>query len=125
MDMNYKQTFKQVLSDRVYLSVIVGMVVAAIVTTVYILLTVEARDIQITTQYSSYGQTNYFKGQWYQLYGFIALAILIAAGHTALMLKFVALQYRNLGILFGITSIVVILVGLVYAANVIQQLAFL
>jgi len=125
MQIDYKQMLKTTLSDRTYLAVIVGMVVMALVATLYIILTVETRDIQVTTRFASFGETNYYKGKWYELYQFALLAIAIAGAHSALMLKFRALNHRNFGIVFGLATMLIILVGLVYVSNVIHQLAFI
>lgn len=125
MDISFKELFKRTLSDRPYLSVIVAIVTIAVLFTMYMVFSIESRDIQVTTRYSSFGEANYYKDKWYSLYGFALLALAIAAGHSALMLKFLALDRRDFGKLFGMLTIVVLLVGWVYAANVIGQIAFI
>lgn len=97
----------------------------AMIGVLYVLITVAPRDIQVATQYTSFGETNYYKGRWYSLYGYAALFLLIAVGHSMLMLKFRALERRDFGMLFGAVTLVVLIVGIAYAANVIQQIAFI
>lgn len=103
----------------------VAILVVAIIGIVYVLAAVEPRDIQVATQYTSYGETNYYKGRWYSLYGYALLYLAIAVGHNMLMLKFRALDRRDFGILFGSITLLLLIIGIVYAANVIQQIAFI
>lgn len=125
MDTNYKHLFKQALGDRPYLAVMVAIVVVALLFIVYTLLTIEARDIQVATRYSSFGEANYYRGKWFSLYGFSLLAAGIAVGHNMLMLKFLSLNRRSIGILFGLVSILILVIGWLYAANIIGQIAFI
>lgn len=125
MDIHYKQLFKQALGDRPYFSVMVGIAVVALLFIVYTLLTIEARDIQVATRYSSFGEANYYRGKWFSLYGFSVLAAGIAVGHNLLMLKFLALNRRSIGMLFGLLTMLVLVIGWLYAANIIGQIAFI
>ena len=121
----YKELLKTVIHDRPYLTMIVAIIVVAIIGIAYVLVTVEPRDIQVATQYTSFGETSYYKGRWYSLYGYALLYAAIAFGHGMLMLKFRALERRDFGMLFGAVTILVLIIGIVYAANVIQQIAFI
>jgi len=105
--------------------ILLGIAVIALIGVLYIAFTVEPRDIQVATRYVTFGDTNYYKGKWYSLYGFALLFVAIAIGHGALMLKFRALERRDFGMIFGFATMVILLIGLVYAANVIQQIAFI
>lgn len=123
--MQYKEQISATLRDRPYLLTIAGIALVALVGIIYIALTVEPRDIQVATRYVTYGDTNYYKGRWYSLYSFAALFLAIAIGHAALMMKFRALERRDFGLIFGFGTIVVLVIGILYAANVIQQIAFI
>lgn len=123
--MQYKDQLKLVIKDRPYITLMATVAFVAIVGTIYVLIAVEPRDIQVATQYTSFGETNYYKGRWYYLYGYALLFMAIAIGHALLMLKFHALERRDFGMLFGAGTIVVLIIGIIYAANVIQQIAFI
>jgi hypothetical protein len=123
--MQYRDHFKTVIQDRPYLFLMIAIAFVALVGSIYVLATVEPRDIQVATQYTSFGETNYYKGRWYSLYGYALLFITIAISHAALMVKFHALERRDFGVLFGAGTIMVLIVGTIYAANVIQQIAFI
>lgn len=125
MEVSYKDTLKATLADRPYLSVMIALIIVALIATLYVVFSVESRDIQVTTRYSSFGEANYYKGRWFSLYGFGILFLAIAGAHSVLMLKFRALEHRSFGLLFGGLSILIILIGLVYVSNIIQQLAFI
>lgn len=121
----YKEHIKTVIHDRPYLGMMLAIALVAIIGIIYVLITVEPRDIQVVTQYTSFGETNYYRGRWYSLYGYALLYLAIAVGHGMLMLKFRALDRRDFGMLFGAGTLLVLVIGIVYAANVIQQIAFI
>lgn len=125
MDISYRELIKTALADRTYVAIIVAIFATALITVLFLLFSVEARDIQIANRYSSFGETNYYRGRWYSLYGFGVLALAIAVGHSTLMLKFLGLDRRGFGILFGLMTILILVIGLVYAVNIIQQIAFI
>lgn len=123
--MQYKQLIRNTLGDRPYLAIMLSVFAIAIVGALFVLFAVEPRDKQIYTQYSSFGEVHYYKGKWYSLYAFAAAFVAIAIGHNMLMLKFRSLDRRDFGLIFGIGTIVVLVVGIIYVANVIGQIAFI
>ncbi len=123
--MQYKQLINDTLKDRPYIATIIAVIIVALIGIVFVSFNVEARDIQVATRYSSFGDANYYKDKWYSLYEFPLLFAAIAVGHSMLMLKFRALERRNFGVLFGLGTIIVLIIGIVYAMNIINQIAFI
>ncbi len=123
--MQYKEQIKATLHDRPYILLIASIALLALIGVVFIAFSVEPRDIQVATRYVSFGDANYYKGKWYSLYGFAALFAAIAVGHSMLMLKFRALERRDFGMIFGGGTLVILFIGILYAANVIHQIAFI
>lgn len=123
--MQYRQIFKETLTDRQYLAIMGAIFAVAIIGTIYVLFAIEPTDKQIYTQYSSFGEVHYYKGKWYSLYGFAIAFMSIAVGHNMLMLKFRSLQRRDFGAVFGVGTVVILFVGLLYIANVVGQIAFI
>lgn len=123
--MQYKQLTKDILNDRPYLAIMVAIIIVAIIGALFVVFAVEPRDKQIYAQYSSFGAVHYYKGKWYSIYEFALMFMAIAAGHNMLMLKFRSLDRRDFGMIFGAGTIVILLVGILYVANVIGQIAFI
>lgn len=127
--MNMKQAYvqhylKPILADRPYLFLTVGVLITGLVLALFVLLSVQQRDIQVVTQYSAFGESHFYKNKWFYLYAFAGFGVLVAAGHTALMAKLYNMQYRDIGLLFGWVSIVLCVIAGRYAYEV-MQLAFL
>ena len=105
------------------------MLVAAVfasmlIFSVYVLLSVDRVDIQIVTRYSSFGEAHFYKNAWWYLYGFVAFGLIVGAAHAAIMVKLRAYDRRDLGLMFGWLSLVIVLIAFAYAYEVLK-VAFL
>ena len=106
--------------DRPYFFLMVGIVVAALVYALFVILSVEARDIKIVTHYTGFGESFYYRTPWYYLYSFAALGVVIGLGHAAIMTKLHKYERRTLGLLFGWQTLLLLFVALVFTFKVLQ-----
>ena len=115
---------KPILADRTYLFLLVGVLLTGLMLALFVILTVEPSDIQVVTQYSSFGQSHFYKDQWYYLYVFAGFGLLISTLHVSLMVKLYHLERRDIGVFFGWMSIMLCVIAARYAYEV-MHLAFL
>ena len=115
---------KPLLADRTYLFLLTGVVLAGLLLSLFVVFTVEPSDIQVVTQYSSIGESHFYKSQWYYLYVFAGFGLMVSAIHSALMVKLYYLERRDVGVFLGWISILICVIAARYAYEV-MHLAFL
>lgn len=114
------QTIKSIMADRRYFSLMTAVFVGSILFTLYVLFSIEQRDIQVITQYSAFGESHFYKQKWYYLYNFAALGLIIAVAHTAIMIKLYNYERRTLGGLFGWLTLLLLVIATLYVYRVLQ-----
>jgi len=115
-----KQSFKELITNR-YLTVLTAVtVLLALSFVTYILLNVRPSELQLVTHYTAYGVTHLYRDQWYYLFTFGALALLVAFIHVALSIKLFITKGHPLAIMFAWMGIGVILFAWVTAASIIN-----
>ena len=119
-----RDTIKAILADRGYLGLIIGILVAMIVYVLFVVTSIEARDIQVVTQYSAFGESHFYKSRWFYLYSFALLGLLVAAINIAIMGKLLRYEQRSMGVAIGWLTLVFFVVAIATAHSVLQ-LAFL
>lgn len=115
---------KPILADRSYLFLMTGMVLVGLLLSLFVVFTVEPSDIQVVTQYSSIGESHFYKSHWYYLYVFAGFGLVVALLHGAIMVKLYNLERRDAGIFLGWISIILCVIAARYAYEV-MHLAFL
>ncbi len=111
---------KSIMVDRPYFSLMVAVLLASIVYALYVILSVESRDIQVVTQYSGFGESHFYKSSWQYLYAFAALGLVVGLAHVAIMAKLLTYDKRVLGLLFGWQSILLLFIAAVYTYKILQ-----
>ena len=91
---------------------------------IYALFAISRVDIQIVTRYSSFGEAHFYKNAWWYLYGFVVFGLVAGVTHTMIMAKLRAYDRRDLGLMFGWLSFILVLVAFAYAHEVFK-VAFL
>lgn len=115
---------KPILADRTYLFLLTGVVLTGLLLALFVVFTVEPSDIQVVTQYSSIGESHFYKSQWYYLYVFAGFGLIVSTLHAAIMVKLYYLERRDTGIFLGWVSILICIIAARYAYEV-MALAFL
>lgn len=118
------ETAKAILVDRGYLGLVVAIIVIALVYVLFVVTSIESRDIQVVTQYSAFGESHFYKSRWLYLYSFAAIGILTALMNIAIMGKMLQYDRRSIGVAVGWLTIVFFVVATAISHSVLQ-LAFL
>lgn len=90
----------------------------------YAFFTIESRDIQVITQYSAFGEAQFYKEKWYYLYTFVGFGLVTAVVTSGLMAKLYSLEKRGFGIVLAGVSLVILLIAFRYTYEV-MHFAFL
>ena len=115
-----KQSFKELITNR-YLTVLsVVTVLLAIAFITYILLNVHSSELQLVTHYSAFGVTHLYRSQWYYLFTFGGLALLVAILHVGIGVKIYVTKGHPLAIMFAWMGIGVIVFAWVVAFSIIN-----
>lgn len=113
-------TIKSIMTDRSYFSLMVAVITVALLYMLYVVLSVESRDIQVVTQYSGFGQSHFYRSSWFYLYGFAGLGLVIGVSHAVIMAKLFRYERRLVGMIFGWQSLLLILIATIYTYKILQ-----
>lgn len=116
--------FKQLIADKQLLFWAASLIVVALGYSIYVGLSLKPSDIIIAAHYTFYGETNYYREQWFYLLSFVGFGLLVGCLNTALAVKLHMLDKRPLAIGLLWLSIGVILIGWILTASVLN-VAFL
>ena len=115
-----KQSFKQVITDRPFMVLAVGLLLAGIVYALIIGFSIQPRDVQIYTRYTAFGEAHFYKSPWHYTLTFIAFGVFVATAHAALMAKLHALGRRQSAFLVGWLGIAILSIAAVFALSIIR-----
>lgn len=111
MKTNLLNAIKLVLADRLVAALTLLMILLAIGYCIYVGVSLQPTDVQVAVHYTAYGETNFYRNKWYYLASFIVFGAVIAVVHTALVLKFYALERRQLAIFFVGLSLLMLVIA--------------
>lgn len=120
---NLKVSVKRVLTDRPFLLLMAAIAVVGIIYCAVIGFTVQPRDVKIYDRYTAFGEVHFYKNYWYHLAGFVLFSVLVTVTHLALMIKLHSLERRQMALVFGVVTIVVLITAAVYGLSI-MGLAF-
>lgn len=89
---------KKALGERWWVGLAVANVVAMVVAVIIIIISIEPKETQVITHYSSYGIATFYRSYWYHLYGYVVLALIMAGTSIMLSLKLLHLNRRDLAL---------------------------
>ena len=111
-------TLKTIMADRSFFSLMVAVMAIAVVCCVYVLLSVESRDIRIVTQYSGFGESHFYRAPWYTLYSFGALFLLAGLINAVAMAKLYGYERRQFAIYLGWVTLALFVIAMAYTIKV-------
>lgn len=108
------------MGDRRYFALMAAVLLVSVIFTLFVLFSVEQRDIQVVTQYSSFGESHFYKERWFYLYNFALLGVIIGVAHCAIMAQLYKYERRALGVMFGWLTLLILLIAFIYVQRVLQ-----
>lgn len=115
-----KESFKALITNR-YLTVLsLVTIILSFAFVIYIIFAVRPSELQLVTHYTAYGVTHLYRSQWYYLFTFGGIAILIAFLHISVAVKLFLIKGRPLAIMFAWMGIGVLIFAWVVAYSIIN-----
>lgn len=111
MTTSITSTFKQIIKDRPLLMLCLSIIALAIAFIIYFSLRLSARELQIATRFSDFGETQLYRNKWYYLFSFIGIVGTITIAHLLLIGKLIDREMRPFAVALGWLSIVLIVVA--------------
>jgi hypothetical protein len=111
------------MGDRPFLLLLAGVLLAGVVYALVIGFSIHARDVQVYTRYTAFGEAHFYKSPWQYTILFVLFGILVSAVHSALMVKLHSLERRQTALLVGWLAIVILFLASIYALSI-MGLAF-
>lgn len=115
-----KSDIKQAISDRWWTGLVVVNIVACIAAVITIAVSIEPREAQVITRYSTFGIAGFYRGYWYYLYSYAVLVLVMTAGHTAISLKLRHMQRRDLALVLLWATLALIVLTVLFALSIIR-----
>lgn len=110
MKINFINTAKLILTDRLVTVLIVLLGLLCIAYCMYVGIALRPSDLQVAVHYSAFGNTSFYREKWYYLITFIAFGALIAVIHTVLIVKLYAQERRQIALLFAWLSVLLVVI---------------
>ena len=124
MKNTFTTSIKTALEDRLLTAMIIVLLLLCAAYCIYVGVSLRPSDLQVAVHYTAFGTTGFYREKWYYLANFIALGVLIAVIHTALIVKLHTQGRRQMAFLFGWMSLLLIVIAFFVARSVLK-VAFL
>ena len=118
MKQQVKTSIQQTLSDRPLSLLLLGIIGGGLAYIAYVAISLSASDLQLAIRYTSFGDTHFYRDQWWYLMGFIGFGILFVIAHVGLIVKLVAIELRQFAVAFAWLSIIVLVLMFAYTHSV-------
>ena len=113
-----KSDIKTAITDRWWSGLVVANVIVCIIAVIIIAVSIEPRETQVITRYSSFGITGFYRSYWYYLYSYVALVLIMAVGHSAISLKLMHMNRRDLALALLWSSLAFIVIAVLFALSI-------
>ena len=120
---NLKLSLKRVLSDRPFMVLLSGLLLAGLVYLLVVGFSIHPRDVQVYSRYTAFGEAHFYKNPWQYTLLFAFLGLVVTTVHTMLMVKLHNLERRQTAFIVGWLGILVLFMASVYALSI-MRLAF-
>lgn len=111
-------TIQQITSDRPLSLVMFGVVLGSIAYILYVALSLGASDLQLAVRYTAFGDTHFYRDQWWYLIGFVVFGLIFLIAHIGMTAKLVAIEMKQLAYAFAWLSVLVLVLMFAYTYSV-------
>lgn len=113
-----RELFQVIRTDTIVTTLMVTIILLGIAYCVYLGLSIKPRDLQVAIQYTSFGPTNLYKEKWYYLFSFVIFGLFIVISHIIIMIKMMESGRRQLAVMFGYLTLVVLVLAIIITRSV-------
>lgn len=115
---------KQVLADRGVSVMVASVILLSLAYCIYIGVSLHPSSLQVAVHYTAFGETFYYRDQWYYLLSFIAFGVLFAILHSGLIVKLFLMNKRQIALVVGWFSLAILAIA-VLITRAVLGIAFL
>ena len=113
-------SIKTILADRLIALICLGIILGGLIYIAYVAISLSPSDLQIATRYTSFGETQYYRSNWYYLLSFIGLGLIYIAAHLGIIVKLYMSELRQLSYAFAALSAVMLVLMFIYTHSVLS-----
>lgn len=113
-----KLSIKRVFTDRPFLALIALVIMSGLVYCIVTGFTLQARDVQVYSRYTAFGEVHFYKSPWQYLITLAVFGLVVVAIHVGLMIKLHNLGRRQTAILVGCIAVVLLGIAIAYSLSV-------
>lgn len=113
-----KSTTQQITSDRPLSLIMFGVLLGAIAYIIYVAVSLSPSDLQLAVRYTVYGDTHFYRDQWWYLISFIVFGIIFLIAHIGMTAKLVATEQKQLAYAFAWLSVIILVLMFAYTYSV-------
>lgn len=124
MKSNIITSLKLILADRLITVLLLIYVIACLVYSIYVGISLRPSDLQVAVHYTAFGETSFYREKWYYLISFIFFGLMLAAVHSALIIKLYVQERRQIALLFCGFSFLMLIIAWALTRSVLN-VAFL
>jgi hypothetical protein len=117
-------TLKTILEDRFLTVMIIILILLSLAYSIYVGASLRPSDLQVAVHYTAFGPTGFYRQQWYYLITFVVFGLLVAVMHTAVIVKMHTQGRRQMALLFGWISFLLIVIAF-FMTRAVLKIAFL
>jgi hypothetical protein len=111
-------TIQKITSDRPLSLLMIGVILGGLAYILYVALSLSSSDLQLAVRYTSFGETHFYRDQWWYLFSFIGFGILFLIAHIGMTAKLVAIDLKQLAYAFALLSVVILIIMFAYTYSV-------
>jgi len=118
MKSNAMTHLKLIVGDRSLLVLSLVIILLGLTSILYIVFSVSPQEVTLWMRYSAYSEAQFYKDNWYHIYSFAGLGLLITVAHIGIMAKLAERNMRSLAISFGWLTLLLLVVVVLIAHSV-------
>lgn len=101
-----------------------SIVILSLIFCIYVGISLRPSQLQVAVHYTAFGETFYYRDQWYYLLSFIAFGVLFAILHGSIIVKLFIMDKRQIALVLGWFSLALLVVA-VLITHAVLGIAFL
>lgn len=115
-----KNSFKEVLNDRLIIGLLVAIVLLSVGLMAYVGIALEPSEVKVVTHYTAFGPSNFYRTPWTYLLSFIVFVAIFVIVHVIAALKLHAEKGRSFTIGFLWLSIGMLLIAFAIMTSILN-----
>lgn len=115
-----KNSAQQIVADRKILFLSIFILLGGMVYIAYVLLSLQASDLQLATRYTSFGGTHFYRSKWFYLFSFVGFGLLFIVTHIGMMVKLYMTEMKPLANAMGWLGVIMLVIMFTYTYHVLS-----